>query len=90
MDTTTSRLRPLGDRVVVRQHRDEERTATGLWLPERAIEDHQTGTVEAVGPDVADVEVGQVVAWARYEGDVTPWGLVLREGDVLLVRDATF
>ena len=90
-DTVRTTFRPMGRHVLVEQHRDEERTTGGLWLPERAIEDHQVGTVLAVGPDVGDVEVGQVVAWARYEGHVTPWGLVLTEAEVLLVsvRDAT-
>ncbi|HOB75216.1 MAG TPA: co-chaperone GroES [Phycisphaerae bacterium] len=91
-------LRPLDDRVVVKQGEAEERTAGGIVLPDTAKEKPQRGTVVAAGPGklldsgnrgALSVKVGDEVFYAKYAGsDVEVDGekyVILRESDVLAV-----
>ncbi len=89
------RLKPLGDRIVIRQIEAEEVTASGIVLPDTAQEKPQRGEVLAVGDGryddgervPLDLEVGDEVIYAKYGGtEVTIDGedlLILRESDVL-------
>ncbi|HEY8867966.1 MAG TPA: co-chaperone GroES [Candidatus Limnocylindrales bacterium] len=74
---TSAKLRPLGDRVVVKPTAREEMTKTGIVLPDTAKEKPQEGTVLAVGPgrilddgkrETIDVKAGQKVLFAKYAG----------------------
>ena len=74
---TTRKLRPLGDRVVVRPTPREEMTKSGIVLPDTAKEKPQEGTIVAVGPgrtlddgsrEAIDVSEGQRVLYAKYAG----------------------
>jgi chaperonin GroES len=74
---STRKLRPLGDRVVVRPSAREEMTKSGIVLPDTAKEKPQEGTVVAVGPgrtlddgkrEAIDVREGQRVLYAKYAG----------------------
>ena len=76
MTVTATKIRPLGDRVVVKVVK-EEKTAGGLLLPDAAQEKPQTGEVIAVGPgktldngsrQAVDVQVGEKVLFAKYSG----------------------
>ena len=90
------KLKPLGDRLIVKPFDEEETTASGLVLPETAKEKPQKGTVVAVGDGAIaedgsrrplDVSEGDEVLYSKYGGtDITVEGdelLVLRESDVL-------
>jgi chaperonin GroES len=75
--TSATKLRPLGDRVVVKPTPREEMTKTGIVLPDTAKEKPQEGTVLAVGPgrtlddgsrEAMDVKKGQKVLYAKYAG----------------------
>ncbi len=75
--TSATKLRPLGDRVVVKPTPREEMTKTGIVLPDTAKEKPQEGTVLAVGPgrtlddgsrEAMDVTEGQRVLYAKYAG----------------------
>lgn len=93
------KLRPLGDRIVVKPNEGEEKTATGLYLPETAKEKPQQGEVIAVGPGrfddegdkriPLDVKVGDLVLFAKYGGtEIKLDGdklLILKESDILAV-----
>lgn len=93
------KLKPLGDRLIVKPVEEEETTASGLVLPETAKEKPQKGTLIAVGPGKRDeqgkvipmdVKVGDVVLYAKYAGtEVKLDGgrkvLVLRESDILAI-----
>jgi len=94
----TPNLRPLGDRVVVEPQEREERTDSGLYIPETAKEKPQQGTVLAVGQGrrddsgnrvAMDVQQGQTVLYAKYAGtEVKMDGkklLILKETDILAV-----
>jgi chaperonin GroES len=89
------KLKPLGDRLLVRPVEEEETTASGIVLPDTAKEKPQKGKVLAVGDGKMedgqriplDVSEGDEVLYSKYGGtDITVDGedlLVLRESDVL-------
>src|SRR3982750_4752793 len=90
-------LQPLDDRIVVRQSEAEERTASGLVIPDTAKEKPQQGTVLAVGPGRRSehsgeviplgIAVGDTVVYSKYGGtEITIDGedlLILTSRDVL-------
>src|ERR671930_263825 len=92
-------LQPLDDRIVVRPGESEERTASGLVIPDTAKEKPQQGEVLAVGPGrraentgeiiPLDVKVGDTVVYSKYGGtEITIDGedlLILSGRDVLAV-----
>lgn len=91
-----TKMKPLGDRVVVRPISEEEVTKGGIILPDTAKERPQRGDVIAVGPGRLDengkriameVKKGDKVIYAKYAGTEVKEGdeelLVLREGDIL-------
>jgi len=91
-------LRPLGDRVIVKQDEAETTTAFGLYLAPDAKEKPQTGIVLAVGEGKLDkdgkfipvpVKVGDKVFYSKYGGtEVTVGGedaLILRADDIFAV-----
>ena len=74
---TATKLRPLGDRVVVQPTAREEMTKSGIVLPDTAKEKPQEGKILAVGPgkiledgkrEAIDVKVGDKVLYAKYAG----------------------
>ena len=89
-------LQPLDDRIVVRQNEAEEKTASGLVIPDTAKEKPQQGEVLAVGPGrrsdtgeliPLDIAVGDTVVYSKYGGtEITIEGddlLILTSRDVL-------
>src|ERR1700749_4052507 len=83
------KLQPLDDRIVVRPNEAEERTASGLVIPDTAKEKPQQGEVLAVGPGrradntgdliPLDVVVGDKVVYSKYGGtEITIDGQELR------------
>ncbi len=90
------KLKPLGDRLIVKAVEEEETTASGIVLPDTAKEKPQRGKVLAVGDGKfgddnervpIDVNEGDEVLYSKYGGtEITVDGeelLVLRESDVL-------
>jgi len=89
------KLKPLGDRLVVKAIEPEEKTASGIYLPDQAKERPQRGNVIAVGPGRYEdgkrvpmqVAEGDEVVYARYGGtEIRLDGeeyIILRETDVL-------
>jgi chaperonin GroES len=74
---TAKKLRPLGDRVVIKPTPRDEITKSGIVLPDTAKEKPQEGKVLAVGPgrtlddgkrEQIDVKPGQKVLYAKYAG----------------------
>jgi chaperonin GroES len=92
-------LKPLDDRIVVKPGEAEERTASGLVIPDTAKEKPQQGTVVAVGPGrwsdsegkhfALDVKAGDTVLYSKYGGtEVTIDGedlLIMSARDVLAI-----
>jgi chaperonin GroES len=92
------KLKPLGDRLIVRAIEEDEKTASGIVLPDTAKEKPQKGKVVAVGDGKLDedgkrvpleVKAGDEVLYSKYGGteikdpDSGEDLLVLRESDVL-------
>ena len=74
---TATKLRPLGDRVVIEPIPREDMTKSGIVLPDTAKEKPQEGKVIAVGPgkilddgkrESIDVNTGDKVLYAKYAG----------------------
>lgn len=94
------KLRPLADRVIVRQSDAEEKTKTGIVLPDTAKEKPTKGKVISVGPGKFDdkgkrmelgVRSGDTVYYGKYSGtEVEVDGqkfVILRETDILGVLE---
>ena len=62
------RMKPLGDRVVLKQQEAEEKTKSGIILPDSAKEKPQAAVVVSVGPDVDQVKEGDKVIYTEYAG----------------------
>ncbi len=61
-----SPIKPLGDRVVAVRAKAQEKTASGLYLPDQAKEKPVTAEVVAVGPDAQDLSVGDQIIYKEY------------------------
>ncbi len=92
-------IKPIGDRVVVKPEAAEEKTSSGLIIPDTAKEKPQRGTVLFVGPGSVEngkrvdmtVKSGDSVLYGKYAGtEITLDGeevLIMRENDILGVID---
>ncbi len=87
------KLQPMGDRLVVKPTQSEEKTKSGIYLPDTAKEKPQEGKVIAVGPGKMtdegkripmDVEVGDIVIYAKYGGSE----IKLDEEELIIVRES--
>jgi chaperonin GroES len=95
------KIKPLGDRIVIKRSEAQEKTTGGILLPDSAKNKPQKGTVLAVGPGkmVKDgtrrplqVKVGDTVLFTNWAGDEFKESrgeniLLMREEDVLAVLD---
>jgi chaperonin GroES len=87
------KITPLSDRVVVEAAPAEEKTASGIIIPDTAKEKPQRGVVVAVGPGKKDepttVKVGNTVLYGKYSGtEVQIEGkdyLIMRESDIYAI-----
>lgn len=92
------KMKPLGDRVIVRPAAAEEKTKGGIILPDTAKEKPVIGEVVAVGPGkvtddgkkvTPEVKVGDKVLYGKYSGtEVTVEGeeyLIMREADIFAI-----
>lgn len=90
-------IKPLGDRVVIKVKKEEEKTKSGIVLPDTAKEKPQEGTVVAVGSgEVVDgkkveleVKEGDQVIFSKYAGTEIKLDkeeyLILKQNDILAV-----
>ena len=84
-------LKPLGDRVIIKQDEAEETTASGLYLATEAKEKPQTGTVLAVGEGKLDKD-GKLIPVPVTEGDKVLYGkyggteITVDGEDVMILR----
>ena len=91
------KLVPLGDRVVLKQLEAEEKTASGIVLPDNAQEKPQQAEVIAVGPGgivdgkevVMQVKVGDQVIYGKYSGTDVKLGhekyIIVKQSDILAI-----
>jgi len=87
------KIKPLADRVLIEPTEAEEKTASGIIIPDTAKEKPQKGTVVAVGPGTSDekmeVKKGDVVLYGKYSGtDIAVDGkdyLIMKQADILAI-----
>ncbi len=89
------KMRPLGDRVVVRRVEEEGKTAGGIIIPDTAKDKPQEGTIVAVGPGKKedgktvklDVKKGDRILFGKYAGSEIQLDgeelIIMREDDIL-------
>jgi chaperonin GroES len=90
---TEIKLQPLEDRVLVKPAEADEKTASGLIIPDTAKEKPQKGTIVAVGKGKKDepltVKKGDDVLYGKYSGtEITLEGvdyLIMRESDIYAI-----
>jgi chaperonin GroES len=93
-------IKPLEDRVLIQRVESDERTDSGIYIPESAKEKPQEGIVRAVGPGKVNdageridmtVSEGDKVMFGKYSGsEITLNGeehLILRESELLAILD---
>jgi len=86
-------IKPLADRILVEPAKAEEKTASGIVIPDSAKEKPQKGTVVAIGPGTKEIEmtvkVGDNVLYGKYAGtELNLDGkdyLMMRESDLLAI-----
>ena len=86
-------IKPLADRVLVEPAAAEEKTATGIIIPDTAKEKPQRGHIVAVGTGKKDepltVKEGDTVLYGKYAGtEITIEGkeyLIMRESDIFAI-----
>ena len=99
MATATAKktnIKPLDDRIVIKPDEAEERTSSGIYLPEGAKEKPMTGKVVAVGPGklnddgsrtAPSVKKGDSVLYGKYAGTEVEMGgetcMIMRESELL-------
>jgi chaperonin GroES len=80
-------IQPLADYVVAQGEEPETKTASGLYLPEKAAEKPKTAKVVAVGKDVKQIKVGDRIIYKSYSTTDVKVGaeeyILVKEEDVL-------
>ncbi len=85
-------ITPLSDRVVVKAELAEEKTASGLFIPDTAKEKPQRGSIISVGP--GKVENGTKIDMTVKEGDTVLYGkysgteVTIDDEDLLIMRES--
>lgn len=98
---TTTKVRPLNDRVLVKRMSEEEKTAGGLFIPDSAKEKPAKGVVVSAGPGKVDdngkrtaleVKAGDKVLFGKYSGtEIKLDGeehMILREDEILAILES--
>jgi len=86
------KFKPLKDRVFVKYSEEAEKTAGGIYIPESAKEKPQKGIIEAVGSEVKEIKVGDIILFDKYSGskiniDNNEY-LIIKEEDILgIIQD---
>jgi chaperonin GroES len=86
-------IKPLADRVLIQPMEAEEKTASGIIIPDTAKEKPQKGTVIAVGPgtkdEKMDLKAGDSVLYGKYSGTEIEIDnkdyLIMRQSDILAI-----
>lgn len=97
----TTKVRPLGDKVLVQRDESAEMTESGIYLPEQAKDKPKTGVIVAVGDGALSTETGERtpmtvkkndrVIFSSYAGTEVKLGedtlLIMSEDEILAIID---
>jgi chaperonin GroES len=94
------KIRPLGDRILVKRIKEEEKTKGGIFIPDTAKEKPQEGKIVAVGKGkmteagklvAPEVKAGDTVLFGKYSGSEVKLDgeehMIMREEDLLGVLE---
>ncbi|HOK18505.1 MAG TPA: co-chaperone GroES [Caldisericia bacterium] len=94
------KLKPIGDKIIVEPEKEEEKTKSGIVLPDTAKEKPQRGKVIAVGPgkildngqrSPMEIKEGDIVIYSKYAGTEIKIDdkeyLILSDRDILSVLE---
>ena len=94
------KIRPLGDRILVKRIKEEEKTKGGIFIPDTAKEKPQEGKIVAVGKGkmteagklvAPEVKAGDTVLFGKYSGSEVKLDgeehMIMREDDILGVLE---
>jgi chaperonin GroES len=94
------KIRPLGDRILVKRIKEEEKTKGGIFIPDTAKEKPQEGRIVAVGKGkmseagnlvAPEVKAGDTVLFGKYSGSEVKLDgeehMIMREEDILGVLE---
>ena len=87
------KIKPLADRVLVKPASAEEKTISGIIIPDSAKEKPLKGEIIAVGKGTKDeemvVKTGETVLYGKYAGTEIEWDgdiyLIMRQSDILAI-----
>ncbi len=90
---TKLKIKPLQDRVLIKPSKAEEKTSSGIIIPDSAKEKPQNGTVMAVGGGKQDepmeVKVGDKVMYGKYAGTEMTYQdqdyIIMRQSDIIAI-----
>lgn len=97
--STSSLLRPLGDKILIKRDEAQTKTSSGIFLPETSKEKPMTATIEAVGTGALNTETGERIPLGVKKGErilISKWAgtevklndkeyLIINEDDILAV-----
>lgn len=76
-------IKPLADRIVAVREEAQTKTASGLFLPENAKERPVVAKIEAIGPDVKSLKIGDKIVYKEY----STTEIKVNDTDYLIVRE---
>jgi len=88
-----SKVRPVGDRLLIKQHKPEETFgSSGIYIPESSQEKQDKGTVVSVGEEVQGIYEGEVVLFNQFIQPVKvnhmdEDHILLRQQDIWAIED---
>jgi chaperonin GroES len=96
-----TKVKPLGDKILVKRDEAGDRTESGIYLPESAKDKPRTGTIQAVGTGALNTETGERIPLSVKKGDKVIFSsysgtevkldkdtlLIMAEADILAVID---
>lgn len=65
----STKVRPLGDKILVKRDEAETKTSSGIYLPETAKDKPKTGIVQAVGTGALNTDTGERIPLSLKKGD---------------------
>lgn len=97
----STKVKPLGDKILVKRDDAETKTESGIYLPESAKDKPKTGTIQAVGTGALNTDTGErikpevkkgdKVLFSSYAGTEVKLGkdelLIMSESDILAIID---
>lgn len=64
-----TKVKPLGDKILVKRDEAETKTSSGIFLPETAKDKPKTGTIQAVGTGALNTDTGERIPLSVKKGD---------------------